>query len=295
VEGRRATDFIGAMLAVSFIFGSGFAKSVAEAVMQRGGITEYWMPFTVGSIFLLPLLVCLQLLKRIPEPDEEDKKMRMARVPMTAEKRKELVRTFLPGILLLTGTYIMVTILREVRDSFMADMWRESGQPMAISNFAQTESIIAVLILVLIALMVWVKHNFYAFQLSQLIMIFGFILAGTTTWQFIHGSLDMFWWMTWVGCGLYMVYIPFNSNLFDRFIAAFQFSGNAGFLIYIADSFGYLGSVTVLLSKSFLKWDVQWLKFYTSIVLGIAVVGTLFCLISLGYFQRKHASKTPAL
>lgn len=291
VEGRRATDFIGAMLAVSFIFGSGFAKSVAEAVMQRAGITEYWMPFTVGLIFLPPLVVCLQLLKRIPAPDKEDEKMRTVRVPMSAEKRRELVRAFFPGILLLTCTYIMVTILREVRDSFMADMWRESGQPLAISSFAQTESIIALLILILIALMVWVKKNYYAFQLSQLIMVLGFILSGVTTWQFLQGKLDMFWWMTWVGCGLYMVYIPFNSNLFDRFIAAFHFTGNAGFLIYIADSFGYLGSVAVLLSRSFLKLEVKWLPFYTTIVLGFAAAGIVLCLLSLAYFHRKHQAQ----
>jgi hypothetical protein len=288
VEGRRATDFIGATLAVSFIFGSGLAKSVAEAVMQRGGITEYWMPFSVGLLFLLPLVFFLQLLKRIPAPDALDEEMRTARVPMLLHRRRELVRTFFPGIVLLVLTYIMVTILREVRDSFMADMWRESGQPLVISLFAQTETIIALLILAIIALMVLVKKNFLAFQLSQIIMIVGFIVAGVTTWFFLQDALSMFWWMTWVGWGLYMVYIPFNSNLFDRFIASFRFAGNAGFLIYIADSFGYLGSVAVLLSKSFFRWQVRWLDFYTTLVLGIAVAGTVLCLLSLFYFQGKY-------
>ena len=54
VEGRRATDFIGASLAVSFIFGPGLAKSTAQMVMNNWGVSQYWMPFLV---FFFPLLV----------------------------------------------------------------------------------------------------------------------------------------------------------------------------------------------------------------------------------------------
>src|SRR4030095_714179 len=55
VEGRRATDFIGSVLAISFIFSGGFTRSVAKWLMVEWGVTEYWMPFMTGLVFALPL------------------------------------------------------------------------------------------------------------------------------------------------------------------------------------------------------------------------------------------------
>jgi hypothetical protein len=57
--------------------------------------------------------------------------------------------------------------------------------------------------------------------------------------------------MTISGFGMYICYIPFNGIYFDRMIAAFDIKGNVGFLIYIVDSFGYLGSVLILLVQEF--------------------------------------------
>jgi hypothetical protein len=48
-----------------------------------------------------------------------------------------------------------------------------------------------------------------------------------------------------------MTYIPYNSILFDRMLAAFKYAANVGFLFYVADPFDYLASVTVLLRKLF--------------------------------------------
>ena len=41
VEGRKATDFIGATLAVSFIFSSGFVKSIAKTLQINFAITDW--------------------------------------------------------------------------------------------------------------------------------------------------------------------------------------------------------------------------------------------------------------
>jgi hypothetical protein len=84
------------------------------------------------------------------------------------------------------------------------------------------------------------------------------------------------------------VYIPFNSLLFDRLLAAFRFAGTVGFLIYVADAFGYLASVSVLLTKTILKVEINWLNFYTSLVLWAACIGFVATLLSIIYFSRKH-------
>ncbi len=98
----------------------------------------------------------------------------------------------------------------------------------------------------------------------------------------------MFNWMTLVGLGLYMTYIPYNSILFDRMLAAFKYAANVGFLIYVADSFGYLASVSVLLTKTILNLQVDWLQFYTRLVLITSVAGSLFIFCSIIYFNCKH-------
>lgn len=290
VEGRRTTDLISAALAVSFIFASGLAKSIAQWVMDYWQISEYWMPFTVGGIFLPPLLLFIYLLEKIPPPDEEDERERMHRLPMPAGKRLELLSRFLPGIVLLIIIYILVTILREIRDSFMADMWRASGEHFEAGVFAQTEATISLIILVLIASMMFIRNNFKAFIFTQVIMLAGFIIALVTTLIYLQQACSLYNWMILVGLGLFLVYIPFNSILFDRFIATFRFAGNVGFLIYVADSFGYLGSVGVLLTKSLFQVQADWLQFYIQVVLttGMAgIMGTSICMI---YFFRKHRS-----
>ncbi len=294
VEGRRTTDLISAALAVSFIFASGLAKSTAQWVMQSLSVNEFWMPFTVGALFALPLLLFIYLLEKIPPPDEEDKALRMHRLPMSAEERKKLLARFLPGLVVLIIIYILVTILREVRDSFMADMWRASGEPFDASVFTRTETIISLIILIVIAAMIFLQNNYHVFILTQVIMLLGFIISLAATVCYLHCGLSLYLWMILVGLGLFMVYIPFNSILFDRFIATFRFSGNVGFLIYLADSFGYLGSVGVLLTKSLFHIQTNWLQFYTQLVLITGYAGIIGTGISIVYFIRKYRSEMKA-
>jgi MFS family permease len=287
IEGRRATDFISAALAVSFIFGSGVAKSVASFVMEDWNVSEYWMPFTVGLIFMAPLLALVYALEKIPLPTPSDEAERMKRLPMTKAERKGLLQKFGTGIVLLVLIYIMVTILREVRDGFMADMWRESGEVFNSSTFAKTETIVSLSILLMIGVMVLVRNNFKAFMAALIIMLTGFLVAGLATVLHNNHSISIFYWLTLTGLGLYMVYIPFNSILFDRFIAAYRFTGNVGFLIYIADSFGYLGSVAVLLSKSVFSVKLPWLSFYNTLVTVVAFGGVICTLLAIVYFIKK--------
>lgn len=84
-----------------------------------------------------------------------------------------------------------------------------------------------------------------------------------------------------------MVYIPFNSVFFERMIAAFRFTGNVGFLIYLADSFGYLGSVSVLLSKEIFKVQLNWVAFFSNSVMILSVAGVLITVYAGYYFWKK--------
>lgn len=286
VEGRRSTDFIGAALAVSFIFSSGFVKSVGGWLIQLG-VTEFWVPFCTGLVFALPLLLFIYLMERIPAPDADDEAARMNRTPMSAEQRKAFVRSFLPGIIACIFIYGFATIFRDIRDNFSADMWKEMGYLNQPAIFSKTETPITLVILALIGSMVIIKNSFKALMIAHLFIAIGFVVAGLSTYLFTQGLVAPIWWMTLVGLGLYMVYIPFNSVFFERMIAAFRFTGNVGFLIYLADSFGYLGSVSVLLSKEIFKVQLNWVQFFSNSVMILSVVGVGITVYAAWYFYQK--------
>lgn len=288
VEGRRSTDFIGATLAVSFIFASGFVKTVGGWLMLNWGVTEFWVPFYTGLVFILPLLLFVYLIEQIPAPDSEDIKYRMDRVPMLAEDRKKFTKLFLPGLVSCILIYAFATIFRDMRDNFSAEMWKEMGFFDKPELFSKTETPITIVILILIGSMVLIKNSFKALMLSHFFIGLGFIIAGLSSYIFINQHLSPIWWMTLVGLGLYMVYIPFNSVFFERLIAAFKHTGNVGFLIYLADSFGYVGSVGVMLSKEIFKIQLNWVTFFSNSVIWLSIVGLALTIFSSVYFYAKY-------
>ncbi len=288
VEGRKATDFIGAALAVSFIFSSGFVKSVAKWLQVDFGITDWWLPFVTGLIFILPLLLFIFLLEKIPAPSEGDGDARVIRKSMTKIERKKIFHRFRVGLILLIIIYVFLTIFRDIRDNFAADIWRELGFGNEPSIFTATEIPITVVVLVLIGCMILIRNNRNAFFITHLIIITGFLIAGVSSWLFIHHTITPFVWMTLVGLGLYMGYIPFNCILFERLIATFKQAGNVGFLMYLADSFGYLGSVGVIISKSIFKTKLEWSAIYSNGVMYLSAFGIICTLVVMQYFNKKY-------
>ena len=95
-------------------------------------------------------------------------------------------------------------------------------------------------------------------------------------------------WMQFTGLGLYISYVLFNSVFFERLLASFSIAGNVGFLIYVADAWGYLGSITVMLSKELFKLQLNWVSFYSQLVMIFAVIGIIVSIFSLYYFNQKY-------
>lgn len=291
VEGRRSTDFIGATLAVSFIFASGFVKSVGAWLMVQFSISEFWMPFYTGLVFALPLVLFVYLMEKIPPPSQEDIRLRTERSAMTKADRKRFVKEFYAGIVACVLIYCFATIFRDIRDNFGAEMWKELGYFDQPALFSKTETPITLVILVLIGSMVLIKNNYRALQTAHAFILIGFIIAGVSTILFTTKSIEPIWWMMFVGLGLYMVYIPFNAVFFDRLISTFQYTGNVGFLIYLADSFGYVGSVGVLLSKEIFRVQLNWVTFFSNSVISLSAIGLLLTAFSMVYFSRKYKSR----
>jgi len=287
IEGRRTTDFIGSALAVSFIFSSGFVKSVAKWLMLHTGVTEQWMPFATGAVFVLPMVLFVYLLEKTPPPTEEDIASRSIRLPMNKEERLKFFHKFTLGLCVIIVTYLFLTVIRDIRDNFMANIWNDLGYGEDSAIFTTTEIPTTLSVLLLMSLLVLVKRNIYAFRLIHLIILAGFFVAGLSSYLFLQQKLDAVYWMTLVGLGLYTAYIPFNSIFFERMIASFKVAGNVGFLIYLADSFGYMGSVGVMLSKEIFQIKLSWAQLYPKAVVLFSIIGVAGTLISYYYFSKK--------
>lgn len=290
LEGRRTTEFMGSVMAVSFIFSSGFVKSVGKWLLKNTSISEWWMPLATGAMFLLPMLIFVYLLEQIPEPSEEDIQLRTKRAPMSALERKNFVKSYWPGIAALVIAYVSLTVIRDFRDNFAADIWKELGYNDA-SIFTETEIPVSVIILAIMSMLILVKDNLLALNINHFLVGFGFLMAGVATYLFTQQYISAFWWMVLNGTGLYMGYVPFNVIFFERKIAAIKRPANVGFLMYTADSFGYLGSVAILLFKNFSTTGISYSQFFIDAIYVVSLSGIVFMAFSFLYFNNKIPSK----
>lgn len=296
LEGRKTTEFMGAILSTTLIFASGFIKTVARLFMELTHVSELWMPFCIGAIFLAPLLLFVFLLEMIPPPTEEDKKLRTKRIPMNGEARKSFIKFFLPGILVTVIIYVVFTVLRDVRDNFEVEIWKGLG---INSNhiFTQIDSIISLVILVILGLLIVIRNNLKAFIFIHFMIICGCLLVLLASFLFHFGHIGSVLWMSLIGIGLFMAYIPYNAVFFERFIATYHYKSNIGFLIYIADAFGYLASVSILVFKEWGSSNISWLSFFQQLSVIGALIGLGCGIFSLIYFKRKastHSKKEPS-
>jgi Family of unknown function (DUF5690) len=285
LEGRQITEILGASLSISFIVSSGIVKSIGKFFINLG-INEYWMPFWTGLIFFPLLLVSVYGLSNAPNPTETDQKDRSERLPMNGEDRRIFLNKYGFGLIALILVYIMMTILRDIRDNFGVEIWREFGINDA-SIFSKTESIIGFAICILTALIYFVKDHKKAFWLNHLMIFSGSFLILISTLSFQNHNLDAFGWSVFMGIGLYMAYVPYNGMLFDRLLAVLKQKGNVGFLFYLADFSGYLATVFILIYQNFGTHKISWLSFLIELAQILPFICIISIAISFFYFRQK--------
>ena len=61
----------------------------------------------------------------------------------------------------------------------------------------------------------------------------------------------------------------------------------AGFLIYVADASGYLGSVSLLLWRNFGGVTLDWLTFFEQGALATSAIGAVLTAVAAAYFASK--------
>ncbi|WP_437902608.1 DUF5690 family protein [Sorangium sp. So ce327] len=283
LEGRRVSDLLGAGLCASFIVASGFVKTVGKITLGWG-VPEVWMPAVTGALFFPPLLLSVWMLAQIPPPSVDDEALRTRRAPMDRAARRAFVLANGGGLATLVLGYVVLTAYRDFRDNFAREIWDALGYTDQPAILTTAEIPVAIGALLSVAVMIGIRNNRAALVAIHGVMVAGAALAGLSTALYQAGVIGPVAWMISVGLGLYVGYVPYNCVLFDRLIAAVGSVATAGFLITAADAFGYLGSVALLLYKSFGQAKRSWLEFFLGFSYATAFLcGALFA-ASAAYF-----------
>jgi hypothetical protein len=293
LEGRRASEIMLAMLSCSFIVSSGAVKDVGTALMNNG-VAVPWMPAAAGVLFLLPFLLGVGLLEWAPAPTADDVAERVARPPMTADRRGAFTRLFWPGLLPLLFVYFFLTAFRDFRDLFQADLFKALnvnnadidvtvlGAHLRIPKFTATEGPVTLTVIVALGGLFLIRNHRAGLWAGYTLMMGGLLLLGAATGLRRAGAVDGLTYLLLLGVGGYLAYVPVGSMLFDRLIAATRFTGTAVFAIYLADATGYFGSICVQVGKDFLP--LSRLEFIEMFAVALATVGAAGLLLSGAYF-----------
>ncbi|WP_245653804.1 DUF5690 family protein [Novosphingobium rosa] len=286
VEGRRQSELIAAILCASFILSSGTVKAVGEWVLLQG-LNPFWMPAASGALFTPLLLACLYGLSILPEPDARDIAERIERKPMDAAARARLWSRYAVGLTGLILLYVMLTALRDFRDNFSAEIWREVGHGGQAEIFAWSEIPVSMVVLAALGCTMVFRDNRKAVAANMVLVGLGLVMAGGASLGFAAHRVGSVSWMILLGAGLYLAYTPFNGILFDRLVASGGTPGNAGFMIYLADAFGYGGTILLLLVRNLPEFHLSWTHFLIEISLATSGLGLALLIFAWSWFDRR--------
>lgn len=302
LEGRRVSEILLAGVSCSFIVASGAVKDVGRAVLAGDAIPllglrlpnplpvldEFWMPAAVGGLFLAPFMIAVAMLDQLPEPSAADVAARSPREPMDAAMRLTFLRRFLPGMALLLATYFFITAFRDFRDNYTVELYTQLGYQYEHNKTiaSQAELFVGLGVAAVLAMLFFVRNNRRGLTAVFAVITVGVVLLGASTWLHAQGLISGFWWMTLTGLGSYLAYVPYGSVLFDRLMASTRMAGTAVFAIYVADSLGYLGTITALLTKDLWAAEASQLEFLQAFAYGLSVAGAVCLVASALYFRR---------
>lgn len=293
LEGRRVTEALNAGLCASFILADGVTKSVG-AYLLAWGIGQFWMPFAVGLLFLPPLGLGVWMLTRIPPPDAADVAQRSERVPMNGSDRRRFFARYAGGLVLLVSLYLLVTILRSIRADFAPEIWRGLGTSQQPAVFAQSEILVALGVVLINGLSVLILDNRRAFFAALGTCGLGLALLAAALAGQASGMVSGFAFMVLTGLGLYLPYVAVHTTIFERLIAMTRDRGNIGYLMYLADAFGYLGYVAVMFGKGMFAVEGEFLAFFTASC-GIITAGSALLLLGAWWYFAERSPAADAL
>jgi hypothetical protein len=181
---------------------------------------------------------------------------------------------------------VALTVIRTIRDDFGVEIWRDLGVRETPSIFARAESIVAICVTSCSALAIWIRHNLAALRVTLGLVCLSFAIVGGSAFLQSSGSISPFGFMVICGVGMYVPYVAFHTTVFERLIAASRHPCNLGFLMYLADSVGYLGYAAIILWGAARGEPDRILPLFQW-TLGIAAVASIVSLVFAMIFLER--------
>ena len=254
---------------------------------MNAGVSEFWMPATVGAIFLIPFGISVFLLNQLPEPSAEDIANRSERTTMDGEGRMAFLKQFLTGMIMLLVLYFFLTAYRDFRDNYMKEVFEAMNYKFNPTLFIKADLLSGVGIMVVMAALNLVKDHQRGLKAVYGVMIGGMgLMAGATLMHDLN-IISGLWWMILIGFGAYLAYVPFGAVLFERIMASTKAAGTAVFAIYLSDAIGYTGSVGIQLYKDLGAAELNYFQFLRIFTYSMAGIGVVLFILSGLYFVRK--------
>ncbi len=285
LEGRKNSEALIAGLCASFIVSDGFSKSMGS-VLLIDGVSEKWMPFFAGLIFVIPILLFIIMLSKVPPPSDEDRVQRCTRSPMYAKERWDFYMKFAPGLTGITMVYLFVTFLRSLRADFARELWRDLGFFQTPEMFTQSELLVSAGVILISAFTIYVRNHMKAFEFSLLACAGGFLLCLVAV-AGLQSGLNKFVFMVLIGLGVYIPYVSIHTTVFERLIAVTREKANIGFMMYVVDAVGYTGYALLLLYRNLWPTPASMLTNFVDLCLVLGVAGSIVSLVSYFYFKIK--------
>ncbi|MFM1904061.1 MAG: hypothetical protein RLZZ440_1961 [Planctomycetota bacterium] len=289
LEGRRVTELLTAGLCASFILAGGVMKSTGVWLLDRG-ISEAWMPATAGAIYLAPLTLFTALLHLVKPPSSRDREARSERRPMNAADRRRFLARYGGVVLAIVTVYVLTNVIRNIRDDFAPEIWQGLGVTAPPEVFTQTEFFVALGVLAASGAAVLVRDNRRGFAFSLGVCLVGFLLLAIALVARATGLVGGFPFMVMTGLGLYLPYVAIHTTVFERLLAMTREPGTIGFLMYLADAFGYLAYVGVMLGGGILASRVDSL----TIFVGSSWIAIAISMVALGVTWRWRPAAPPS-
>ena len=291
LEGRRLTEALTAGLCTSFILADGVTKSVGAWLLELG-VAEDWMPSVAGMLFLAPLCISVAMLVRIPSPNKHDIAARAARHTLSRRERWSLYGRYAGGLSLLVAMYLLITVLRSVRADFAPELWQGLGEAAPPSIFTRSEMLVALGALVVNGCAVYIFDNRVAFFVSLATCCLGFVVIAAALIGQQTAAIGAFPFMVLVGLGLYLPYVAMHTTVFERLLAMTRQRGNLGFLMYVADAFGYLGYVLVMITRGLWTNGEDFLQFFVWLCWLVTVISVACLLFCWRYFAARSLQES---
>lgn len=292
IEGRDLTEFIGAILACTFVFSSGFVKYLTLLIQQELSVSNIIATAITSALACFLAIIFSLFLDKTPPPNESEAKHHAKRKELSKIQQKQFFKENLNFLIPAILIYSILTFSRDFRDNFTAELLAANHDYNGL-NIAKYETLITLVLLSCIPFLSLIRNHLKAIQITFIVSAFGSLLnlIALQLFEFEIITSTAFFLVT--GFGLYGGYILINISIMNRIVGFRKSPGNCGFLMYSADASGYLTSIIVMSIALFQnKINVDWFGNF-KLLIGIgSILITIISVIPMFYsYKLKHINE----